>query len=107
LPQAALAAGVIALLSLAVLNPDRFVAERNIDRYNETGRIDVSYLDSLSVDAVPALDRLPEPERSCALYRLDRQVRGESQWYEYNAARSRAKDLMAAHPVGSCERAGS
>ena len=41
LPQAVLAAGVIALLSLAVLNPDRFVAERNIDRYHETGRIDV------------------------------------------------------------------
>ena len=44
LPQAVLATGVIALLSLAVLNPDRFVAERNIDRYYETGRIDVGYL---------------------------------------------------------------
>lgn len=60
-----------------------------------------------SVDAVPALDRLPEPERSCALYRLDRQVRGESEWYEYNVARSRAKELLAAHPVGSCERVRS
>ncbi|WP_346348810.1 hypothetical protein [Rhodococcus sp. T2V] len=83
------------------------MAGKNVERFGDTGRIDVSYLGSLSVDAVPVLDRLPEPERSCALYGLDREVTGDSKWYGYNAARSRAKQLLAAHPVGSCERSGS
>ena len=38
-----------------------------MQRYAETGRIDLDYLRGLSADAVPALDRLPEPLRSCAL----------------------------------------
>ncbi|RZL76105.1 MAG: DUF4173 domain-containing protein [Rhodococcus sp. (in: high G+C Gram-positive bacteria)] len=104
LPRAVLASAVGGVLLLAVIDPDAYVAGKNVERFDETGRIDVSYLSSLSVDAVPALDRLPEPERSCALYRLDRQVEGESAWYEYNAARDRARELFAAHPVRSCDR---
>lgn len=107
LPRAVLASAVGGVLLVAATDPDAYVARKNVERFGDTGRIDVSYLGSLSVDAVPALDRLPEPERSCALYRLDREVRGDSEWYEYNAARSRAKELLAAHPVGSCERSGS
>ncbi|MFF2111016.1 DUF4153 domain-containing protein [Rhodococcus koreensis] len=107
LPRAVLASAVGGVLLVAATDPDAYVAGKNVERFGDTGRIDVSYLGSLSVDAVPALDRLPEPERSCALYRLDREVRGDSEWYEYNAARSRAKELLAAHPVGSCERSGS
>ncbi len=44
-----------------------FVAERNVDRYLATGKLDVGYLQALSADAVPAVDRLPEPVRSCVL----------------------------------------
>ena len=95
LPQAVLAAGVIALLSLAVLNPDRFVAERNIDRYHETGRIDVSYLGTLSADAVPALDRLAEPMRSCALARIASRTGEADSWNEFNLSRSQARDALA------------
>jgi hypothetical protein len=32
--------------------------------------VDLDYLSTLSVDAVPALDRLPEPERSCVLSQI-------------------------------------
>jgi hypothetical protein len=104
LPRAVLASAVGGVLILAAIDPDAYVARKNVERFAETGRIDVSYLGSLSVDAVPALDRLPEPERSCALHRLDRQVEDGSAWYEYNAARDRAREVLTAHPVGSCDQ---
>jgi uncharacterized protein DUF4153 len=47
------------LLVIAALDPERFVAERNVARYGETGKIDESYLASLSADATPALAALP------------------------------------------------
>ena len=62
LPRAVVAVGVLALLGLAVLNPDRFIADRNVDRYaaRPAGSTS-SYLSTLSADAVPAFDRLTEP----------------------------------------------
>lgn len=44
LPQAVVATGVVMLLGLAVLNPDRFMADRNIDRFERGERLDVTYL---------------------------------------------------------------
>ena len=58
LPRAVVAAGVLALLSLAGANPDRLIADRNIARYEQTNCIDTYYLSTLSADAVPALHRL-------------------------------------------------
>jgi hypothetical protein len=86
LPRAVLIAGVVALLGLAALNPERLIAERNIDRYQQTGELDTDYLLSLSPDIEPALARLPEPVRQCARYRDNRQ----DAWYEFNLSRSRA-----------------
>ena len=67
LPKAVLASGVTALLVLAAANPDRLVADANVDRYRGTGQLDLAYLSGLSADAVPAMERLPEPARGCAL----------------------------------------
>ncbi|MCD4685534.1 MAG: DUF4173 domain-containing protein [Anaerolineae bacterium] len=44
--------------SLNILNVDAFIAQRNIDRYRDTGKIDVYYLTTLSYDAVPAMVEL-------------------------------------------------
>lgn len=66
-PRAVLGTAMALLIGLAVLNPDRFIAERNLERYAETGTIDEYYLSGLSADAVPALVKLPESMRSCAL----------------------------------------
>ena len=66
LPRAVLASAVLALLGLAVANPDRLIADRNVDRFAATGRIDLAYLVALSADAVPALDRLTGHERATA-----------------------------------------
>lgn len=54
-------------MALTVLDPVGFIAEHDVTRFAETGQIDTEYLSGLSADAVPALARLPEPLRSCAL----------------------------------------
>jgi hypothetical protein len=94
LQTTAFGTGVALLLVLSVLNPDRMIADRNIDRYEATGRIDVDYLESLSPDAAPAIARLPEPMRACALRAIARQFwDDEDTWYEYNRSRRAALDL--------------
>ena len=61
LPRIALASGAVALVGLAAINPDAWVAERNLDRYAATGKLDLRYLQTLSADAAPVIvDRLPE-----------------------------------------------
>jgi hypothetical protein len=105
-PRAVLGTGVAALLALAVINPDRVIADRNIDRHPDGVGLDVQYLATLSADAAPALDRLPEPQRSCALryiaYDLDRQP---DAWYEFNVGRWRARQIeRVSPPLGGCWR---
>ncbi|MEV4754075.1 DUF4173 domain-containing protein [Micromonospora sp. NPDC049559] len=99
-PRLVLGTAVLVLLGLVALNPDRLIADRNVDRYAETGRIDLRYLSGLSADAAPAIDRLPEPDRGCALgyiaYQLDRRP---DDWREYNLGRERARRLIEARPV--------
>jgi hypothetical protein len=86
LPQAVLAAGVLALLGLAALNPERVIAERNIDRYEQTGELDVRYLSSLSSDIDPALHRLPDEVRAC----VTRTDSTPDSWYLFNLSRARS-----------------
>jgi Domain of unknown function (DUF4173) len=86
LPRAVLAAGAVALLGLAAIDPERLIAARNIDRYQQTGSLDTAYLLGLSPDVEPALQRLPESMRVCARYRDD----DPDAWYEFNLSRSRA-----------------
>lgn len=47
-----------------VANPDRWIAERNVDLFERTGTIDTYYLGELSADAGPALAGLPAGERA-------------------------------------------
>ncbi|HEX2772531.1 MAG TPA: DUF4173 domain-containing protein, partial [Micromonosporaceae bacterium] len=99
LPRLVVASAVLALLGLAALNPDRFIAHRNIDRYDHTGRVDVWYLSELSADAVPALGRLPTPLRDCAVRELTWQLSREpDHWNEWNLARAEARRQLAAMP---------
>lgn len=94
LPRAILMAGAVALLGLAATNPERLIAERNIDRYGQTGLLDTAYLLQLSSDIEPALARLPGSMRVCANYRMD----DRDPWFEFNLSRWRAPH--AAPPWG-------
>lgn len=92
LPRAVVGTGLAALLALGVLNPDRFIAEQNIQRWEETGTIDLWYLRALSADAVPALSRLPEPMRTCAIAHIATDlVRNPDDWRGWNVSREAAR----------------
>jgi hypothetical protein len=86
LPRAVLVTGVLTLLGVAALNPERWIADHNVDRYEQTGQLDADYLLDLSTDVEPALVRLPQAMRECARYR----DRDREAWYEFNLSRSRA-----------------
>jgi hypothetical protein len=91
LPRAALLSGTGALLLLAALNPDDWVAQRNVDRYAETGKIDWNYLQSLSDDAVPVLATLPDAVARCALAEHEP---SDDDWLEWNLGRHRAEAVL-------------
>jgi hypothetical protein len=86
LPRAVLIAGAVALLGLAAINPERLIAERNIDLYRQGAALDTGYLVGLSPDIEPALAGLPADVRVCPKYRSDER----DPWYEFNLSRWRA-----------------
>jgi hypothetical protein len=109
LPRFVIGSAGLGLLVLAMAGPDALVATANVDRFEKTkgqigventkGQIDWEYLSGLSSDAVPALERLPEPQRSCTL--LGR-VPDDDPWQSWNLSRSRADELLRSKPPGEC-----
>lgn len=91
-------AAVLTVLGFAVIDPDRVVADTVIQRYEKDGHLDAAYLAGLSVDAVPAIDRLPEDMRSCLLREVAADV-GRDPWYAENLGRRRARAVLAARPA--------
>ncbi|HZE32138.1 MAG TPA: DUF4173 domain-containing protein [Actinoallomurus sp.] len=98
LPRAIATSGAVGLLALGLVNPDGFIAACNVDHFRHTGTADLTYLSGLSADAVPALDHLPEPQRSCALRHLADALQHDS-WTSLNLSRTRARSLLRHHPV--------
>src|SRR3546814_10686966 len=96
LPRAALLSGAGLLLGLAVLNPDAWVAQQNIDRYAETGKVDWLYLQDLSDDAVPVLATLDDDVVECA---LDGRSISDDDWLEWNLGRARAHSELSGEPA--------
>jgi uncharacterized protein DUF4153 len=94
LPRAVLALTAATAIALTALNPDAWIARRNIERYERTGRIDSSYLALLSSDAVGPLLRLPDAIEGCPLAgaRAGLSRRGV---LEFNLSRARARNALA------------
>ncbi|MFI6107099.1 DUF4153 domain-containing protein [Streptomyces sp. NPDC051310] len=102
LPRAVAASAAAGVLAFGLMSPDALVAERNVQRYETTGKIDVGYLDGLSADAVPALDRLPEPLRSCALRIIEAELEGQDEpWYATSWGEHRARAVLAERAVST------
>jgi signal transduction histidine kinase len=95
LPRIALVSGAVALVGLAAINPDAWVAGRNLDRYEATGKLDLRYLQDLSADATPVIaERLPPEVSRCVLQQLpDNEMRAETldDPRAWNLGRSRAE----------------
>jgi hypothetical protein len=91
LARFAVLSGAIALLGLAAINPDAWIADHNLDRYAATGRIDWTFLQNLSDDAVPVLADLPADDRRCA---LAGRARTDNTFWEWNLGRARAAPYL-------------
>ncbi|MDP9330546.1 MAG: DUF4173 domain-containing protein [Actinomycetota bacterium] len=110
LATALLVAGMTTLFAMNVLNPDRFIAERNIARFDDIGRLDTAELISLSPDAtsviVRALPTLAPADRSTlqrhlACQRDDLAARDDGLG-SVNLARSQALDIFEGADLGLC-----
>ncbi|WP_093820561.1 DUF4153 domain-containing protein [Streptomyces sp. PpalLS-921] len=100
LPRAVAVSAAACVLAFGLVSPDGLIAEQNVHRYQERKAIDIDYLRELSADAVPALDTLPEPLRSCALERIQRKLAtSDAPWYATSWGEARARDVLAANPA--------
>ncbi|MBB2924710.1 DUF4153 domain-containing protein [Cellulomonas cellasea] len=92
LPRAAVQVVAVAMLALALANPDAQIVRHNTTE-EAREQLDVLYLRGLSADAVPALDALDEPLRSCVLD--GRVVVAPEGLGDANLSRSRAVAVLA------------
>ncbi|MBV7243784.1 DUF4173 domain-containing protein [Streptomyces sp. MW-W600-10] len=113
LPRAIAVSAAAGVLAFGLLSPDGLIAEQNVQRFEDSTStaIDIDYVKDLSADAVPALDRLPEPERSCALRIIQNEVLyADTPWYAMSWGEARAKEILEKRPVEGdgrdCYRAG-
>ncbi|UTT65336.1 DUF4173 domain-containing protein [Janibacter sp. CX7] len=96
LGRAVLVAAAVLTIVGTVGNTSAWVADRNIERWQSTGKIDTWYLSSLPADAVPTIESsaLPAHIKQCALSM--HQVYGagdEDTLAGWNLARSRADEI--------------
>jgi hypothetical protein len=99
--EAVLLGSAAALLALSSANPDRIIAGRNIERWRETGKLDVEYLGELSADAAPAIAELPPSLEAVALAPLRARLAEPDPWFSYNVSRARARAVLSERSVVS------
>ncbi|WP_043627121.1 DUF4153 domain-containing protein [Nonomuraea candida] len=105
LPRTVVLVTALGLGAFALVNPDLRVAETQVQVRGVTN-MDSDYLGDLGAEAVPALDRLPEPQRSCVLTAVVRAngLDRPDPWNGWNLARWQARELLAEHPVREVAR---
>ncbi|MPZ68899.1 MAG: DUF4173 domain-containing protein [Actinobacteria bacterium] len=102
LPRGAIAICLVAVVGFGLSNPDARIAETNVGRFEETGEIDLSYLRTLSTDALPALLELPELERHCAVGPILARVDEEPAPWAFNLSSESARDVLEDDPPPPC-----
>jgi Domain of unknown function (DUF4173) len=99
LPRAAVAVSALVLAAFVAINPDGYIAARNVERQARTGRLDLAYARSLSADAAGALARLPAPLAACALAPLRERLAHERDGLGgANVSRARARRALRGAP---------
>jgi hypothetical protein len=85
------------------LNPEAFAARRNLERFYQTGDLDVFYLSSLSSDALPQTikildiaDEKLKKDFACQLYERVQEKNSSffSSWQAFNLSRARAGKII-------------
>ncbi len=104
-PRAVLVSAAVFALGFAAMNPDAWVASRNIDRFDAGSSLDTAYLSTLSADATPVLvDRLPAEMASCLTEGGAGTPFESEDWLSWNLGRSRAQgatEQLAAEGVST------
>lgn len=100
LPRTVVLVTGLALAGFAFVNPDLRVAQTQV-AVRGVAKLDSDYLGDLGAEAVPALDRLPEPQRSCVLADLVAadDLADPDPWNGWNLSRAQARALLAEHPI--------
>jgi hypothetical protein len=101
-PRVLVGLSALTALGFAAINPDARIAARNVDRYEDTGRLDAGYLRTLSADAAPAIARLPPMVAACASYTVRWDLRRDDGLAGANVGRVRARDALDALPDPRC-----
>ncbi|MDD5269724.1 MAG: DUF4173 domain-containing protein [Candidatus Omnitrophica bacterium] len=91
---------IIYLAVLNAMNPDAFIARKNIDRFANTGKLDTIYLGRLSDDAVPEITvrarSMSVMTRSEILKSLKIRMWAPEymDWQSFNLARMKARNIL-------------
>jgi hypothetical protein len=94
LPRAVVGWSAAGLLVFNMANPDAVVADRNVHRLQQSGRVDVDYLALLSADAVPSLAKLPPGLHACVLASHTDLLAEPDSWPAWNLGRARARATL-------------
>lgn len=99
---ASLIVSLIAAIALNILNPDLYIAQKNLKRYYASGKIDIEYMASLSEDALPAFKQLaasPDQNLKEEFIMIMRNKSGQrlngprdTSWQAFNLAQSRFRE---------------
>jgi hypothetical protein len=93
LPRAALASGAALLLVIGLANPEAWVAQQNIERYQDTGKLDLDYLATLGPDAVPVIGEGLPPDLARCVLGVQHRPDTTDDWLAWNLGRSRAEGV--------------
>lgn len=96
---------IVIVLSMYILlnyiNVDKIIAQKNIDIYYKTQKIDVQYLRDLSYDAIPEIIRLKNDSNHDVATQVNNyledlkvELSKENTWYEFNYSKYRARKII-------------
>ena len=96
-------AGLLTYTTLNYVNVDAIIAQKNIDRYTQTDKIDLDYLQELSYDAIPELRRWSNGDdedmaaKKMAAFLRDKgaELRSKSPWQSYNRSKAKARQILS------------
>ena len=102
----ALAVGILFLVTVNLANPDRFVAQQNWDRFQQTGKLDPMYVRRLSTDATPVALQALEAKNLVVRSEIGQYLYQQSEtltsptyhrWPSYNLSRQAAVRVLDQH----------
>lgn len=93
---------ITAFVLINYINSDVLITKWNMERYEQTGKIDVGYLSSLSDSTIPQLTGLLQAKDEAVraktenfLYERKKELNEERSWQSFNLSRLHAKKMLA------------